>query len=185
MFHSNPHLPPDKKFLCQSQRIHTTTFFCVHMSISDLFSKTLKIISEGMLVLRYPICTSLKKHCKLSMASPWLQFLLTEMLGPKAYPVEQQNTNILNHAVESHVLEHAKWGHESCTSFSVWEKKEKRNEVSDSVLFSWAQETRSKAWFFGYVPDTMGSLESVGRGFQERPIAVHGPQALTHPWSQM
>lgn len=135
-----------------SQMIHTKNFSHVHLSISDLFSKTLHIVSEGLLVPKYPTCALFKKHFKLRVHSPWVQLSLTKKLGPKSYPVEQQNTDILNHAVQSHVLEHAEWGNESCTSFPVWEKKGKRNEmkvmerneIGYSVLFSWLRRKDQK-----------------------------------------
>ena len=147
--------------------------------------------SEYQGSLKYPMCTlSLKGIADWKW--PLLSALTSQETRSQSYPGEQQNTTILNHAVQSHVLKHAKWGDESCAAFPAWEKKCESNEmkitggneVSYPVLFSWAQKKKKSKpdhLIVGLTDWTvLSQWESVVSmlDFQWRLIPVQGPQAI-------
>ena len=60
----------DKKLLSESQRTDTNDFSFVSLSISDLLSKTLKIVLERLLVLEIShVHSFFKRHCKLPVTA--------------------------------------------------------------------------------------------------------------------
>lgn len=69
-FSSEPQLQRDKKLLSESQRTDANDFSFVSLSISDLLSKTLKIVLERLLVFDIShVHSFFKRLCKLPVTA--------------------------------------------------------------------------------------------------------------------